>query len=223
MKKTLSFGAATQQGTWPVQEDGFYVDPVGQIYAVGDGFGGRGAGDISVKLTLDELRKSGRKRLSKDFFSTIHTQLQKRNDAGAISRRGACSVAVVEIIAGNLFARQIGACGIFLFRGGACIPILLPQAGVRREFQPLLADYALGLPGEICLEERIFPLESGDVVGVGSSGIEWQSEAFCQMLREQMALRSPGEELSSVAAHLVENAGLSSQGWNRTLVLLEKC
>lgn len=76
MKKTLSFGAATQQGTWPVQEDGFYVDPVGQIYAVSDGFGGRGAGDISVKLTLEELRKIGRKRVGKEFFSTVHTHLQ---------------------------------------------------------------------------------------------------------------------------------------------------
>jgi serine/threonine protein phosphatase PrpC len=222
MKRTLSFGAATQQGTWPVQEDGFYVDPVGQIYAVGDGFGGRGAGDLSVKLTLDELKRMGRKKIGKEFFSAMHFQLQKRNDASAVARRGACSVALVEIVEGTFYARQIGACGIFLFRAGNCLPILLPQSGVRQEFQPLLADSALGLPGDIFPEERIFPLESGDIVGIASSGLEWQSESFAQMVREQLTLRTPGEELSSMATHLVENAGLSSQGWNRTLVLLEK-
>lgn len=221
MKKTFAFGSAIQQGTWPVQEDGFFLDPVGQIYAVGDGFGGRGAGDLVVKQVLDDLRVAGRKSLGKDFFRKIHEKIQKRNDGVAVGRRGACSFSLAEVKNGFAHVSMVGACGIFLLRGGKIVPLLIPQAAPRKEFQPLLADQAIGLPGEVVPEVRTIPLESGDIVGLCSSGVEWEGEEFQRVLLEQVALRSVGEDLSSISSHLLENASLSSQGWNRTLLLFE--
>ncbi len=221
MKKTFAFGAATQQGTWPVQEDGFYLDPVAQIYAVGDGFGGRGAGDLVVKQVLEELRLSGRKNLGPDFLKKSHEKILKRNEAVSISRRGGCSFSLMEVQQANARINSVGACSVFLFRAGKILPVLIPQASLRKEFQPLLADQAIGLPGEIQPERRTISLESGDILGMCSSGVEWESEEFLQSLLEQLSFRSPGEDLSSISSHLVENASLSSQGWNRTLLFVE--
>jgi hypothetical protein len=223
MKRTLAFGAALQQGTWPVQEDGFYVDPIAEVYVVGDGIGGRGAGDLAVKLALEEVRNHKKANSwGSDLITQIHQKISKRNEGLPQNRRGACSFAMAEARDGFIYLNQIGVCSIFLFRAGKFTPILLPQCGPRKEYQPLLADAALGLPGDLQLEKRRFLLESGDLLGICSGGLDWESESFQQMFREQMNLRLSGEDLSSLASLLVENTDLSSQGWNRTLVLLEK-
>jgi hypothetical protein len=223
MKRTMAFGAALQQGTWPVQEDGFFVDPIAEIYVVGDGFGGRGAGDIAVKLALEEIRNQKRESgFGTDLISRIHQKISKRNESLPISRKGGCSFAMAEARDGVIYLSQIGVCSIFLFRAGRIFPVLLPQSAPRKEYQPLMADFALGLPGELQFEKRRFPMESGDLLGICSGGLDWENDSFGLAFREQMNLRAMGDDLSSVASHLVENTDLSSQGWNRTLVLIEK-
>ncbi len=225
MKRTFAFGAATVQGTWPVQEDGFYADPVRGLFAVADGFGGRGGGDLAAKEALLSFRAERELPTTGDFppelkrqraaFAAAQTAIETRNAKAAV--KGAASLVALQIFPNFLAISQCGTCSAFLFRQGNLRPLLLPQAPPRQEFQPLLADHALGL-SEPLVESRWLPHEPADVLLLASGGVEWeQSAPFLAALSAHM----PGENLAPIAQQLLENASLSAQGWNRTLVLVE--
>lgn len=232
MKKTFAFGAATGQGTWPVQEDGFFADPVAGIFAVADGFGGRGAGDMAAKAALLEARakKAGSEgkglspgqRAQREVFFQAHRAIAARNQQKGAAARGGCSMVMASMGAGSAVdLTQCGACTVLLARDGSIRPLLLPQASPREEFQPLLPDQALGVGDSIMPETRAFQGRAGDILLLLSGGVEWESESFRTELLAQLNARMPGADLSPLASQLVENSGLSSQGWNRTILLIE--
>jgi serine/threonine protein phosphatase PrpC len=233
VKRTFAFGAATAQGTWPVQEDGFFADPVGGVFAVADGFGGRGAGDMAAKAALLEVR--GEKgegegkgispgvRVQREIFFRAHRAITARNQPKGGSARGGCSLVMATAAEGaaSVDITQCGACAVLLVRDGSVRPLLLPQASPREEFQPLLPDQALGLGEAAMPEARAFRGRAGDILLLLSGGVEWESESFREEALARLGARMPGGDLSSVASALVESGGLSSQGWNRTILLIE--
>lgn len=221
MKRTLAFGAATTQGTWPVQEDGFFADPVGGRFALTDGFGGRNAGDISARLALDEFRKPESSLHEAQVFMSAHRAITARNQTRPPGARGGSSLVAATLRHGELLLGQCGTCAAFLVREGRVRPLLLPQASPREEYLPLLADQALGLPTEPRVELRRLAFRGGDILCLASGGVEWEGEGFQADLLGRLAVRTVGDDLSGLAAHLIENSGLSTQGWNRTLVLVE--
>lgn len=232
MKKTFAFGAATGQGTWPVQEDGFFADPLAGTFAVADGFGGRGAGDMAAKAALQEARAKkaegeGRElspgqRAQREIFFRAHRAIAARNQRVGANARGGCSMAMATVSAAAFVdLTQCGACAVLLVRAGSVRPLLLPQASPREEFQPLLPSQALGLGDVAAPETRAFQGRPGDVLLLLSGGVEWEAESFRSEALAQLGARLPGTELSAIASQLVENSGLSSQGWNRTILLIE--
>lgn len=237
MARTLAFGAALTQGPWPCQEDGFVVDPAQRLFAVADGFGGRGAGDMAAKLALAELRGkpaadaagsegeglSPLQRRQRAAFEAANKQILTRNQPRPPGARGGCSLVLSELDAkGVITVTQTGACAAFHLRAGRLQAVLVPQAPLREEFQALLPFEALGLSERLCLETRSFTLESGDLFFLCSGGVDSEAPAFQQALLEQVALRLPGDSLEGLCRHLVENASLSAQSWNRTLLAVEK-
>ena len=233
MKRTFAFGAATAQGAWPVQEDGFYADPVRGVFAVADGFGGRGAGDLAAKSALVELSQktpaadgalfSPAVRAQREAFAVAHQRISEKNRALATAARGGCSLLSAAISPnGQVSLTQCGACVALLVRGGRISPLLLPQSGPREEFQPLLPEQALGLGDPLLPESRTFSIEAGDILVLASGGLEWESESFHLELISQLSVRSPGSDLSAAATHILENSSLAAQSWNRTLILVER-
>jgi len=233
MKRTFAFGAATAQGAWPVQEDGFFADPVRGFFAVADGFGGRGAGDLAVKSALSEIRQpmvsaegtlfSPAVRAQREAFAKAHLQITEKNRPLPTAARGGCSLLSAAIAtSGQVSLTQCGACVALLVRGGRISPLLLPQSGPREEFQPYLPEQALGLADPLLPESRTFILEAGDILVLASGGLEWESESFHLELISQLSVRSLGSDLSAAANHVLENSSLAAQSWNRTLILVER-
>jgi serine/threonine protein phosphatase PrpC len=231
MRRTFAFGAATAQGTWPVQEDGFYADPQGGVFAVSDGFGGRGAGDLAAKTALAELRAardsaeeaalSPALRRQRAAFHSAHQGILARNASRPFSSRGGCSLLAAAVgLNGWISLTQCGACAALLVRGGRAAPLLVPQCPPREEFP--LPDQALGLSPEIQPESRSFSFEGGDLLVLASGGVEWKSENFELELLSQLSVRNLGDDLSPVATRLVESCSLSAQSWNRTVLLVER-
>lgn len=230
MKQTFSYGAATIQGEWPVHEDGFYVDPVSGTFILADGFGGRGGGDMAVKMILqdakskDWLDKNPSLDIQKKFIEASSEKILNWNAKKESGPKGGCSVIIAQIDkAKNLSISNCGACSAALWRAGNLIPLLAPQANPR-EFagMPLFPTEALGVKNKIHCESRSFPLMAGDLILMGSSGLQWDSADFIAQFSAKMAVRFPGENLAPMAQELAEIfGGIPGQSWNRSFLVFE--
>lgn len=235
MRKTFAYGAAASQGSWPVQEDGFFVDPTGGSFVLADGFGGRGKGDIAAKLALSEWRAakpelnpreggifSPAQAWQRDAFAEINKKLLQWNEKRAASARGGCSLVAATLSpARELTVTGCGACAAFLVRYGQWIPLLAPQASARRAADDsLFPSQALGLGRELNPESRSLGLEPGDLVFLFSSGLAWEREGFFAELSSQLALRLPGTDLGEIAA-LAAGTAAPPGPWNQAVVVVE--
>lgn len=229
MRKTIAYGAATIQGDWPVQEDGYFVDPAAGMFALADGIGGRGAGDLAARTVLQEARGKSRELPPqadqlRQLFEDWNAKLLAWNAPRAPARRGACSLLLGSIAPnGRAFLAGVGSNAAFLLRSGSLHVLLSPQSAPRAyPGAPLLPDQALGLQLKVHPELRSFSLVSGDVLLALTGGMAWEGEAFLLDLLGQMALRAQGEGLKDMASRLVEaHGGLAGQSWNRSLLLFE--
>jgi serine/threonine protein phosphatase PrpC len=229
MKKSIAYGAATIQGDWPVQEDGYYVDPVGGFFALADGFGGAGAGDEAARTVLQDLRARGRELAPRqELFAAAlkewNIKLLQWNSSRSPAKRGGCSFLFGRIEAsGRAMLANLGANAALLLRAGVVHTLLSPQCGPRAyPGAPLLPEQALGLVNEISPEFRTLQLVSGDILLLASGGLLWDEVGFQLDVLGQIGVRLPGDSLSGIAAHLTEaHGGLSGQGWNRSVLLLE--
>jgi serine/threonine protein phosphatase PrpC len=232
MGRTIAFGAAISQGTWPCQEDGFLADPTRRLFAVADGFGGRGAGDMATKLALAALRAPTVDNLTngetptfsrlRGSFLTGNKQILERNAARPPAARGGASLLAAQVSAeGDASVIHTGACSAFLVKAGTLFPVLLGQSAPRQESLSLLPDHALGFGEALQLEARQFRLRPGEIFFLVSGGLDWETEAFRSALFSALLVREPASSLEALARQLIEEASLPSQGWNRTLLALE--
>lgn len=235
MKRTFAYGAATSQGQWPVQEDGFFVDPARGLFVLADGFGGRGQGDLAAKLALQEWRgakldpaprESGiyspAQAWQRDVFGEVNKKLLLWNEKRAAASRGGCSLIVASVSAAReLTITGSGACCAFLFRQGRLRGLVSPQSAPRlHPGEPLFPQQALGIGRELNPETRAFIWEAGDLLFLFSSGLESDREGFEAELAGQLALRVPGSDLGDIAS-LVAAGVEGGSAWNQTVVAVE--
>lgn len=235
MKRTFAYGAAAAQGSWPVQEDGYFVDPTAGLFALADGFGGRGNGDIAAKLALQEWRApkgetgpreggiwSPLQAWQREAFAEVNKKLLQWNEKRAPGARGGCSLVVASVSPSRELAiTTCGACSALLLRHGQWIPLLTAQAPARRApAEPLLPLQALGLGRELSPESRSLQLEAADIVFLFSGGLAWEREGFQAELAAQLALRLPGSDLGEIAA-LAAGTAAPPGPWNQAVVVLE--
>lgn len=232
---TMAFGAATSQGQWPVQEDGFFVDPGRGLFVLADGFGGRGNGDIAAKLALAEWR-GGKADLSpreggiytpaqawqREVFAEVNKKILAWNEKRAAAARGGSSLIVASVSPEReLTITAVGACCAFLFRHGRWLSLVSPQSAPRLyPGDPLFPQQALGIGRELNPETRSFSWEAGDLLFLFSSGLACDRENFQTELSGQLALRNPGSDLGDIAS-LVAAGGEGGGAWNQTVVAVE--
>ena len=235
MKRTFAYGAATNQGRWPVQEDGFYADPVRGLFALADGFGGQGKGDIAAKVALEgcrELEKeptaqegsglSPQQVWERDSLLAAQKKLKQWNEKRGAGSRGGCSLLLARIGAGREVALTgSGACAALLWRAGEWSTLLLPQSSPRVPSLPRFPMQALGLRAEPLMESRAFVWRPGDLVFLFSSGVPWEDATYQAELSAQVALRMPGSELGSLATFAVGTAALEESPFNQTALVIE--
>lgn len=235
MKRTYAYGAATNQGQWPVQEDGFFVDPSRGLFVLTDGFGGRGNGDIAAKLALQEWRAakfngapreggmlSPAQAWHRETIVEINKKILQWNEKRSAGARGGCSLVVASVEKEReLTVTSCGACATFLVRAGSWLPLLAPQAAPRTGAgEALYPQQALGTSRELNPESRSFLWEPGDLLFLFSSGLGWEREGFQADIAGQLALRMPGGDLRGIAT-LAADAGGPEGLWNRTAVAVE--
>ncbi len=234
MKRTFAYGAATTQGLWPVQEDGFFADPISGRFAVADGFGGRGQGDHAAKICLAEVRvrattenSDGLSPLAgwqNSLLQEANRKLVDWNEKRAIPARGGASVLLANASEGGFVTLTgSGACTALLLRGGRVQPLLLAQAHPRAGMQAALLPFqALGLSHALRTETRFCALEVGDMLLLVSSGLEWEGAAFASDLESLLSVHLAGSNLSGLASGLLEAASLQGNPWNATVVAVER-
>jgi serine/threonine protein phosphatase PrpC len=232
MKRTFAFGAATAQGSWPVQEDGFFADPGSATFAIADGFGGRGAGDLAAKQALQESRAAGTADRSpreggilshsqaahRELFGEINKKLLQWNEKRGTAK-GGCSLILATVVSEReLTITSCGACSAFLLRAGNWISLLSAQSPPRAaETDPLFPAQALGLGRELNPESRSFQWAPADVLFLFSGGLAWERSGFQSELAAQQAIRMPGTDLAALATFATQAAS----PWNQTALAVE--
>jgi PPM family protein phosphatase len=82
-----------------VNEDAVLTDPSGALWAVADGMGGHGHGDLAADLVIDALARlphgEGGRRLLADAFAAAHDAVQRRARADGLGPIGATAVALL--------------------------------------------------------------------------------------------------------------------------------
>jgi serine/threonine protein phosphatase PrpC len=218
--KSLAFGAISQQGEWPCLEDGYFFDPINGVGVVVDGFGGRGAGDISSRWLIGELRAV---KASADFLNRarqLGPEAWRRNSSLPVNKRGGCSAIAFQISKGRVQLLCVGAMSVVLVRENQLVSIWSPQALPKEAFQPIFPTEAFGLSESPQLEQRELQLRGGDLLMMGSGGLGWGNDGLLSLLQSQWVLRQPGESLVPILGVVLEAASIGVDG-NRTLLGLE--
>jgi serine/threonine protein phosphatase PrpC len=229
MRQTIAYGVAAQQGNWPAQEDGFFVDPQSRVFALADGFGGKGNGDLAAKLVLKELgarvprmaeAKLSGTSVQLAFFKDINKIILDWNGKRAPAKRGGSSLALVQVSTSGLVTMMnCGASAVVLVRNSASQALLSPQSAPRfHSGGALYPTQAIGMGAEISPEFRVFQALPGDLLFLASSGLEWESVGFQVELLAQWGIHLPGSDLNALARDLV---GRVSPEWNATFLGLE--
>jgi serine/threonine protein phosphatase PrpC len=235
-RRTFAYGAATTQGSWPVQEDGYFADPGAGVFALADGFGGRGAGDLAAKQALLEVRNakssagmpkegtlSPTQIAHRDLFADINKKILQWNDKRPPAARGGCSLLVAAVEREQqVTVTGCGTGSVFLLRGGVWLPLLSAQSPPRRDpHSALFPAQALGVSRDVVPETRSLLWQSGDVLLLLSGGVVWEREGFATGLTAQLALRPPGSDLSAFVAVAAEGEEGAPSPWNQTVVAIE--
>lgn len=236
MKKLFAYGANATQGDWPVQEDGYFIDPAKFTFVIVDGFGGRGAGDLAAKMVLagfrDKLvdaRESNKQSAlsgldkaewQRAILLQLNEKILKWNETKG-TYKGGCSVLVAQKDGDFFCMSSVGACACLLLRAGKMYPILLPQADIpSMTNNSFIPDQAIGTNVEIhpCFKRvKILP---GDVLLMVSGGMDWLNDNFASDVLLQLGKRAAGDSLEGAAAYLADHYSLADR--NRAILLLEE-
>jgi serine/threonine protein phosphatase PrpC len=82
-----------------VNEDAILTDPTGALWAVADGMGGHGHGDLAADLVIDAFARlphgGGGRSLLQDAFASAHAEVRRRARAEGFGPIGATLVALL--------------------------------------------------------------------------------------------------------------------------------
>jgi PPM family protein phosphatase len=91
---------ASHRGLWrEANEDAILTDPTGALWAVADGMGGHGHGDVAADLVIDAFARlphgKGGRPLLADAFAAAHDDVRRRARADGLGAIGATAVALL--------------------------------------------------------------------------------------------------------------------------------
>jgi hypothetical protein len=155
-----------------------------------------------------------------ELFEGINKKILEWNAPRPSGARGGCSLATLWIDdKGYVTAANAGATGVGLVRNGRCLALLAPQSPPRLSAgMPLVPDQALGLMPGILPETRSFFAMPGDLLFLGSSGLEWEGEAFQTEIVAHWSIHLPGDNIAPLAEILVQT---SPSDWNSAFLGIE--
>jgi protein phosphatase len=109
-----------------VNEDAILTDPGGALWAVADGMGGHGHGDLAADLVIDALARLphgvGGRGLLQDGLADAHAEVRRRARADGLGSIGATVVAL--LVAGErATVAWAGDSRAYLLRGGEMAPL----------------------------------------------------------------------------------------------------
>jgi serine/threonine protein phosphatase PrpC len=104
-----------------VNEDAILIDPTGALWAVADGMGGHGHGDLAADLVIDAFARAphapGGRGLLARAFEAAHDEVRRRARRDGLGEIGATAVALlIEGARGTL--GWAGDCRAYRLRGG---------------------------------------------------------------------------------------------------------
>jgi hypothetical protein len=145
-----AFGALSDPGpARALNEDAYITSPELGVFAVADGFGGNGAGDLAAKTSLSDLRyfiEAGMRdsdvtlpfvyrsyytaagNLLFNAFLYANQKLYEANAQKHINGRGGASMLAAFFDGSHLTLANAGLCGAMLIRNGRMQTVLRPKS-----------------------------------------------------------------------------------------------
>jgi protein phosphatase len=109
-----------------VNEDAILTDPSGALWAIADGMGGHGHGDLAADVVIDTLARlphgQGGRTLLQDAFAAAHAEVRRRARAEGLGPIGATVVAL-SIDGDRATVAWAGDSRAYLLRDGALAPL----------------------------------------------------------------------------------------------------
>ncbi|HET9069604.1 MAG TPA: protein phosphatase 2C domain-containing protein [Amaricoccus sp.] len=171
-----------------VNEDAILIDPSGALWAVADGMGGHGHGDLAADLVIDAFARMphgpGGRGLLADAFASAHAEVRRRAERDRLGEIGATAVALL-VEDGTAILAWAGDSRAYRLRRGALERLtrdhsLVQELIDRGEISPDEAERhpqrhvvtrAVGA-GELALPDFIdLVLEEGDLFLLCSDGL----------------------------------------------------
>jgi protein phosphatase len=171
-----------------VNEDAILTDPSGALWAVADGMGGHGHGDLAADLVIDTFARlphgAGGRALLQDAFAAAHAEVRRRARAEGLGPIGATVVALL-IEGDRATIAWAGDSRGYLLRDGALAPLtrdhsvvqeLIDRGALTAEAAPFHPQ-AHVVTRAVGVTERVEPafaelaLRGGDVLLLCSDGL----------------------------------------------------
>ena len=202
----------------PVNEDAILIDPTGALWAVADGMGGHGHGDLAADLVIDAFARmphgAGGRGLLAEAFAAAHAEVQGRARAGGLGEIGATVVALL-IEAGHATLAWAGDSRAYRLRRGALERLTrdhslvqelldlgeIGETEAERHPQRNVVTRAVGAGDEVAPAFADIELEEGDLLLLCSDGL-----TRCVPDAEIAALLAAAEEPGRACRALVEAA-----------------
>lgn len=199
-------------------EDAWYEDPNGQVFAIADGMGGHKGGDIASRFVTSYLED--KKGLLDLDFSTIFQEINDRilefgQNNQAFKGLGT-TLTMIKILDDKISLAHIGDSRAYLLRAGKIMQMTTDHTMVNEllkseeitEAQAQDHPYkhvlsrALGVEKEIDIEEKTYLTEEGDLVLLSTDGLHGylsDKEIVTSFVKNKYDLDKIGKDLINQA------------------------
>lgn len=199
-------------------EDAWYEDPNGQVFAIADGMGGHKGGDIASRFVTSYLED--KKGLLDLDFSTIFQEINDRilefgQNNQAFKGLGT-TLTMIKILDDKISLAHIGDSRAYLLRAGKIMQMTTDHTMVNEllkseeitEAQAQDHPYkhvlsrALGVEKEIAIEEKTYLTEEGDLVLLSTDGLHGylsDKEIVTSFVKNKYDLDKIGKDLINQA------------------------
>ena len=236
-KRLSAFGAASTCGANSLLEDGYFIDPIRGVFALADGFGGKGIGDTIVRDTLKLFREkisSASPEIGVHFppmgemmgriLEELNQNIIQWNASRSFESKGGCSILLgAPEVDGSFSLWNCGACSAFMVTAETLMPLLTPQGNLLSAGNYRLPDQSLGMGARVFPEYRNITLWPGQFLGLATGGLAWEGTHFWSDLSVKLNGRLPQDTLKNLAEEMVAAHGLCDPfGGNRSFLIFEK-
>lgn len=188
----------TQSGVRPIQEDHVLTLAERGIWAVADGFGGQGAGDVAAKTACEAVQSFLEKEAGDEdatlpfeirqyfslagnvlFNALIHAnrQVLSQNQGKTANEKGGASLLAAYLDGDLLAISQVGCTQAHLFRGQSRTELVIPKS-YSRLVDPIAPSplhqaplMAIGVTADLEPEVSELRVRSGDFIVLATDGL----------------------------------------------------